>query len=136
MSSDQKSKERLRFSPGKGVEAEVDILIATDAGQTGLNLQRGKFLAHLDVPLTQKAWDQRSARIYRRGQTDDVTVHTLMADAPEDEIALARMQRKGKASAIFQGHSATLGHSEVLDDSGLSRRIAEMRSAIAQPQAA
>lgn len=138
MSSEQKSKERLRFSPGKGVEPEVDILIATDAAQTGLNLQRGKFLAHYDVPLTQKAWDQRSARIYRRGQTEDVEVHTLMADAPEDEIALARMERKGTESSIFQGHDATRGHSEVLDDSGLAGRIAEMRShtSLPLPQAA
>lgn len=134
MSSEQKSKERLRFSPGKGVEPEVDILIATDAAQTGLNLQRGKFLAHYDVPLTQKAWDQRSARIYRRGQTEDVEVHTLMADAPEDEIALARMERKGTESEIFQGHDATRGHSEVLDDTGLAGRIAQHRAAM--PQAA
>jgi hypothetical protein len=134
MSSEQKSKERLRFSPGKGVEPEVDILIATDAAQTGLNLQRGKFLAHYDVPLTQKAWDQRSARIYRRGQTEDVEVHTLMADAPEDEIALARMERKGTESEIFQGHSDTLGHAEVLDDSGLAGRISMMRANQPQPQ--
>jgi superfamily II DNA/RNA helicase len=132
MSSEQKSKERLRFSPGKGVEPEVDILIATDAAQTGLNLQRGKFLAHYDVPLTQKAWDQRSARIYRRGQTEDVEVHTLMADAPEDEIALARMERKGGDSAVFQGHDATLGHAEVLDDSGLAAEIARQKALINQ----
>lgn len=132
MSAEQKSKERLRFSPGAGVDPEVDILIATDAAQTGLNLQRGKFLAHFDVPLTQKAWDQRSARIYRRGQTEDVEVHTLMADAPEDEIALARMERKGTESEIFQGHDATRGHSEVLDDSGLAGAIAQHRAALLQ----
>ena len=133
-SSEQKSKERLRFSPGKGVEPETDIMIVTDAMQTGANLQRGKFLAHYDVPLTQKAWDQRSARIYRRGQTEDVEVHTLMADAPEDEIALARMERKGTESEIFQGHSDTLGHAEVLDDSGLAGRISMMRANQPQPQ--
>lgn len=124
-SSEQKDRERLRFSPNKGVEPETDIFIVTDAMQTGSNLQRGKFLAHFDVPITQKAWEQRSARIYRRGQTENVEVYTLMADAPEDEIALARMERKGTESEIFQGHSATLGHAEVLDDSGLSLMIAQ-----------
>jgi superfamily II DNA or RNA helicase len=133
-SSEQKSKERLRFSPGKGVEPETDILVVTDAMQTGANLQRGKVLWHFDIPLTQKAFDQRSARIYRRGQTEDVEVNTLMADAPEDEIALARMERKAVDSSIFQGYSATLGHSEVLDDSGLSLAIAQHRAAL--PQAA
>jgi hypothetical protein len=134
MSSEQKSKERLRFSPGKGVEPETDILVVTDSCQTGLNLQRGKALLHFDVPITQKAFDQRSARIYRRGQTEDVEVQTLMADAPEDEIALARMDKKGRESRIFQGHDETLGHSEVIDDSGLAGRISQMRGQL--PQAA
>lgn len=127
LSAEQKSQERLKFSPAKGVEPEYDVLLCTDAAQTGLNLQRGKYLAHYDVPLTQKAWDQRSARIYRRGQTEDVEVDTLLADSPEEEIALARMERKGGASRVFQGHDAKMGHAEVLDDSGLAGAIAEMR---------
>jgi superfamily II DNA/RNA helicase len=121
----EKDKERLRFSPVAGEDAETDILVTTDAAQTGLNLQRGKVLVHYDIPLTQKAWDQRSARIYRRGQTDDVDVHTLVADAPEDAIALARMQRKGSDSELFQGADATQGHAELLDDTGLAAAIAE-----------
>ncbi len=121
----EKDKERLRFSPVAGEDAETDILVTTDAAQTGLNLQRGKLLVHYDIPLTQKAWDQRSARIYRRGQTDDVDVHTLVADAPEDAIALARMQRKGSDSELFQGADATQGHAELLDDTGLAAAIAE-----------
>ncbi|MDA0265436.1 MAG: DEAD/DEAH box helicase, partial [Cyanobacteria bacterium] len=129
LSAEQKSAERLRFSPGKGVEPEVDVLLCTDAAQTGLNLQRGKYLAHFDVPLTQKAWDQRSARIYRRGQTEDVEVDTLLCDSPEEEISLARMERKGGSSRVFQGHNAKLGHAEVLDDTGLAGAIAQMRAA-------
>lgn len=129
LSAEQKTRERLRFSPGKGVEPETDVLICTDAAQTGLNLQRGKALIHFDVPMTAKAWDQRSARIYRRGQTDDVDVHTLMADAPEEEIALARMERKGREGKIFQGHDASRGPSELLDDTGLAAMIEQMRAA-------
>jgi hypothetical protein len=124
LSAEQKSAERLKFSPAKGGgEPEYDVLLCTDAAQTGLNLQRGKYLAHFDVPLTQKAWDQRSARIYRRGQTEDVEVDTLLCDSPEEEIALARMERKGGASRVFQGHNAKLGHAEVLDDTGLAGAI-------------
>lgn len=130
LSAEQKSAERLKFSPAKGGgEPEYDVLLCTDAAQTGLNLQRGKYLAHFDVPLTQKAWDQRSARIYRRGQTEDVEVDTLLCDSPEEEIALARMDRKGGTSRVFQGHSATLGHAEVLDDTGLAGAIAQLRAA-------
>ena len=132
--AEEKDRERLKFSPSKGVNPETDVFIVTDAMQTGSNLQRGKFLMHFDVPITQKAYEQRSKRIYRRGQTEDVEVHTLMADAPEDEIALARMERKAKSSEIFQGYDDTMGHSEVLDDSGLAARISMMRAN--QPQQA
>lgn len=130
MDASQKAQERLRFSPAanSGTEAQTDILVTTDAAQTGLNLQRGKALVHYDIPMTQKAWDQRTARIYRRGQTEDVDVHTLVADSPEDEIALARMERKGNDSELFQGFSESLGHSEVLDDTGLAYQIGQMRS--------
>lgn len=130
MDASQKDTERLKFSPavGSGEEPQTDILIATDAAQTGLNLQRGKALIHYDIPMTQKAWDQRTARIYRRGQTEDVDVHTLVAEAPEDEIALARMERKGTEAELFQGHNEALGHSEVLDDTGLAHQIAQLRS--------
>lgn len=132
MGSKDKDKARLKFDPGPSGEAKADILIVTDCMQTGVNLQRGKVLWHYDVPDTQKAFEQRSARIYRRGQTEDVDVVNVMADAPEDEIALARMERKAGQSEIFQGYDPTLGHAEVIDDSGLALEIAKQKALMNQ----
>ncbi|MCD8487957.1 MAG: SNF2-related protein [Desertifilum sp.] len=121
LSAEQKATERLKFSPGEGQSAAYDVLVCTDAAQTGLNLQRGKWLAHFDIPMTQKAYDQRSARIYRMRQTEDVNVHTLMADAPEEHIAIARMERKGEEGSVYQQKT------EHIDDTGLSGEIERLR---------
>jgi Helicase conserved C-terminal domain/Type III restriction enzyme, res subunit len=117
MSAEQKTAERLKFSPAEGQKAEYDVLVCTDACQTGLNLQRGKFLVHFDIPQTQKAYDQRSARIHRFRQTEDTTVITPQLDVPEEAIAWARMGRKGRSGAVFQAKA------ELLDDTGLAGEI-------------
>ncbi|MBT9158987.1 MAG: ATP-dependent RNA helicase DbpA [Dehalococcoidia bacterium] len=107
-----KDAARAAFKAG-----QIDVLVCTDAAQTGLNLQSGKWLVHADIPLTEKAWTQRSARIYRRGQTDDVKIYTPLLDVPEERIALARLERKAGEGSIFQEPS------ELLDDSGLAHEI-------------
>jgi len=122
MSSDQKEAARQKFNPAKGGVPETDVLICTDSCQTGLNLQRSKWLAHLDVPMTDKAFQQRNARMYRRGQDEDVTVHLPLLDAPEERIALARVQRKAELGNLVQSRS------DLLDDSGLTRLIENDRA--------
>lgn len=121
MNAEQKSRMIQRFSPANHADADVDVLVATDAAQTGVNATRGKFLVHLDIPLTQKAYDQRSARVHRLKQTEDTNIHTMMLDAPEDRIALARMQRKGQLGSIYQEKT------DLLDDSGLAAEIERHR---------
>ncbi|MGL5060515.1 MAG: helicase-related protein [Microcoleus sp.] len=114
LSADQKTSERVKFQD----KGEYDVLVCTDAAQTGLNLTRGKWLTHYDVPLTDKAYGQRSARIHRLKQDQDTRVFVPMIDSPEEKIAYARMKRK-----------ATIGNpvkakAEMLDDSGLAARLA------------
>jgi hypothetical protein len=76
-----------------------------------------------DVPETQKAYEQRSARIHRLKQDVDTVIHTPMLDLPEERIAWARVQRKAKTGNPLQSKA------ELVDDSGLASRIAQMRSA-------
>lgn len=123
--AEQRERERFAFSPSQGIAPETDVLVCTDAAQTGLNLQRGKDLIHYDIPLTQKAWDQRSARIYRRGQTTDVTVHTPMLDTPEERVELARLRRKAEEGELFQQRS------ELLDDTWVAGAIERNRLGVA-----
>jgi hypothetical protein len=121
LNAEQKGAERLKFSPAQGGTPEYDILICTDCCQTGLNLTRGKFLVHYDVPLTKKAYEQRSARIHRLKQDQDTSIHTPMLDAPEERIAWARMERKGDVSSPLQSKA------ELIDDTGLAAEIERLR---------
>jgi len=118
LSSVQKDEVRSKFQSDK---PEYDMLILTDAGQTGINLTRGKELVHYDCPETQKAYEQRSARIHRLKQTDDTVIHVPQLDTPEERIAWARVQRKAKIGGPLQSKA------ELIDDSGLAGRIAQMR---------
>ena len=110
-----KDAQRIMFQDA----GEADILLATDAAKTGLNLTRGKYVVHYDTPVTQERYDQRSARAYRLKQSVDVDVFTPMLDMPEEKMALARMQRKAQVTGVYQERT------EALDETGLARRIRE-----------
>ena len=116
LSSVQKDAVRSDFVGGK-----YDFLVLTDAAQTGVNLVAAKELIHYDCPDTQKAYEQRSARIHRLKQTQDTVIHVPQLDVPEERIAWARVQRKAKIGNPLQSKA------ELVDDSGLASRIAQMR---------
>ena len=64
-------------------DAEVRILIATDAASEGLNLHRtARYLLHFDCPWNPSRLEQRNGRLDRYGQARDVTVHHF--DTSED----------------------------------------------------
>jgi superfamily II DNA/RNA helicase len=70
-SAKEKDSKRRMFNPEHG-EAQADILIASDAGAVGMNLQSGQFLIQHDVPMTAKTHSQRAARIHRLGQKQGI----------------------------------------------------------------
>jgi Helicase conserved C-terminal domain/SNF2-related domain len=122
MNAEQKTKERLKFSPVEGEKQEYDVLVCTNAFATGANLQKtGKFLIHYDTPQTAKDYEQRSARIHRFGQDQDTDVITPQLDVPEEAIAWGRVQRKAGLGQIFQSRA------DLLDDSGLAGAIEQGR---------
>ena len=97
-------------------------MILSDAGAVGMNLQRGRWLANYDVPLTHKTLAQRNARIDRIGQKNDVEIHNLVTDSKFDADAVKRVKRKELLQDIFESDW------ETLDDSGLAKHIALARS--------
>lgn len=56
------------------------VLLSTDAGGLGLNLQAASYVIHLDLPWNPARLDQRTARAHRTGQTRGVTVTHLCAE--------------------------------------------------------
>lgn len=103
---------------------EFDVMVLTDAGRTGINLTRAKYVCHYDIPPTAMSYSQRSARSYRLKQTEDVEVFIPMLDTPEERIALSRMENKAKIASPVKSKA------ELIDDSGLAMEIKRQRLAL------
>lgn len=113
--ADKKESAKRAFQGG-----DADVIVLSDAGATGANLQQGSYLIEHDIPQTFMTWDQRQARINRidpsqkGGPPRRVDVHTLGADHHWEAANRERLERKKALDDInFDGAS------ERLDDSGL-----------------
>jgi hypothetical protein len=119
MSGELKDKARLAFSPPAG-EATADVLISSDAGSVGGNLQRGRHLINYDTPQTAMTHEQRIARAVRMGQRNFVHVNDLVADSPYERRARRRLE--GKLRELMTTPA------EMIDDGGLAMAIANGRA--------
>ena len=81
---------RTRSSIHEAVDAfrrgRVDVLISTDVGAEGLNLQRAGVVVHYDVPWNPVKLDQRNGRAHRIGQSRDEVeaIYFLTREDPAD----------------------------------------------------
>ncbi|HVS31933.1 MAG TPA: helicase-related protein [Thermoanaerobaculia bacterium] len=66
---------RARDAAGQAIEAfrrgEADVLVSTDLGAEGLNLQRAGMVIHYDIPWNPVKLEQRDGRAHRIGQQRD-----------------------------------------------------------------
>jgi superfamily II DNA or RNA helicase len=67
--------DRFRDDPA------VRVLLSTDAGGVGLNLQVATYVVHLDLPWNPARLDQRTARAHRLGQAHGVLVTYLCSES-------------------------------------------------------
>ena len=74
------------------------IMIMTEAGGFGLNLQRANYIVHYDLPWSISKMEQREGRAHRIGQTSNLTVFRLIAQNTIDEYVLKILHRKQKLS--------------------------------------
>lgn len=66
---------------------EKDVLISTDAGGEGLNLQFANVVINYDLPWNPMKIEQRIGRVDRIGQTKDVLVYNLvLSDTVENRV--------------------------------------------------
>lgn len=112
-SSKEKERKRQLFNPETG-DAGADILIASDAGATGMNVQRGQWLVQYDTPMTAKTHAQRQGRIFRTGQKNNVELTDLIADHAAEHKARARLKNKYALRDLMTSPM------DSLDDSGLA----------------
>lgn len=126
-SADKAAKIR-GFNPDKG-ESEHDIIVCSDAGSTGANLQSGRYVIQLDTPNTAMTWNQRAARVHRIGQQNDVELIDLVANHPSERKARERLKTKNDLRELMSSPM------EGMDDTGLAywlhqRKVAEQQESM------
>ena len=77
---------RARFASG-----QFQVLVSTDAGNEGIDLQTAHVLVNWDIPWSLVRLEQRMGRIHRIGQTRDVELYNLVATDTREGDAHAQL---------------------------------------------
>ena len=95
----ERDEIRLAFMPG-----EFQIIVTTDAGNEGIDLQAAHVLVNYDIPWSLVRLEQRMGRIHRVGQTRDVFLYNLVAsDTREGETLLTLLNNFVTAANELHG---------------------------------
>lgn len=117
-------------------DAACRILLSSDAGATGLNLQAANIVINLDLPWNPARLEQRIARAWRKHQKRRVSVINLVCEDSiehrilhllEDKRSLAEgvLDGKGEASmALPSGRRMLVERLEALTDARLPAQAA------------
>lgn len=101
------------------------VFLATDAGNSGLNLQCASVIINLDLPWNPAVLEQRIGRIHRMGQARPVRVYNIVAmNSIESAIERILAFKKGIFAGVLDGGAAEVR----LDGTGLQRFMAEINS--------
>jgi superfamily II DNA or RNA helicase len=93
-----KERDRLqqRFLGG-----EFQILVSTDAGGEGIDLQSAHVMVDWDIPWSLVRLEQRMGRLHRIGQANPVHIYHLVAPETREgrvqEVMLSNLEAAGKA---------------------------------------
>jgi hypothetical protein len=129
-SSAEKEMARLRFQPGGNRPAEAQVIVCSDAGSVGQNLQRGAWLWNYDTPDTAKTLEQRVGRIDRIGQANpDIESVDAVSRTPYERKRRQRVKTKAALREVFTSPT------EMMDDTGLAHEIWTTRQAQLQRDA-
>jgi ERCC4-related helicase len=91
---DVRERERIKRAFNDAADP-VRVLLATDTGSEGLNLQEtARYLLHYDIPWNPARLEQRNGRLDRHGQARDVTVFHFETNDDADLAFLGHVVRK------------------------------------------
>ncbi|HSW38591.1 MAG TPA: helicase-related protein, partial [Acidobacteriota bacterium] len=103
MGREQRKNAEKKFTQDKGVQ----VLIATDAGGEGINLQRAHLMVNYDLPWNPNRLEQRFGRIHRIGQTEVCHLWNLVASETREGDVYSRLlikldqERKALGGQVF-----------------------------------
>lgn len=124
-SSKDKAAKIRAFNPDSG-ERKADIIVCSDAGAVGANLQSGSWLAQFDTPDTAMVHNQRAGRIARVGQKNNVDLYDLIANHAQERHARSRLARKQDLREVVTNPL------DGLDDTGLAAFLSHKQQASKQ----
>lgn len=116
-SSKEKDRKKREYQGG-----QHDVIVMSDAGAVGANLQRGQWLAQYDTPMTAMVHAQRNGRIHRMGQKNNVELLDLVADHAAERRNRKRLTEKYELRDIMTSPL------EGLDDSGVAGYLQRARA--------
>lgn len=83
------------------LDGEFQVLVSTDAGGEGINLQSAHVMIDWDIPWSLVRLEQRMGRLHRIGQRHDVFIYHLVAPATREgrvqEVMLSNLERAGES---------------------------------------
>ncbi|TDH06586.1 hypothetical protein EPR50_G00114970 [Perca flavescens] len=92
------------------------MLVSLCAGGVGLNLIGGNHLFLIDMHWNPALEDQACDRIYRVGQSKDVTIHRFVCDGTvEDKISTLQAKKKELAQNVLSGTGSTFSKLSLAD---------------------
>jgi SNF2 family DNA or RNA helicase len=101
---------------------QVPLLLSSESGGEGRNLQFCHTLVNFDLPWNPMAIEQRIGRLHRIGQTREVFVFNLVVRGTAEEQLLALLEDKIHMFELVVGEiGAILG--ELDDDEGLAEAV-------------
>ncbi|MBR6023309.1 MAG: DEAD/DEAH box helicase [Kiritimatiellae bacterium] len=94
-------KRRLELRRFKS-DPECRVLLTSEAGGVGLNLQAASVVMNLDLPWNPAKLEQRIARAWRKHQTRDVQVLNLVAENTIEHRMIGKLKfKQGLADAVL-----------------------------------
>jgi len=79
------------------------VLVMTEAGAYGLNLQKANYIIHYDLPWSISKMEQREGRAHRIGQKQNVTIYNMLALGTVDEYVYKVLMKKQRLSENILG---------------------------------
>lgn len=104
-----KQKEEAKTAFTEKSVSDVQVILLTDAGKFGLNLQNAHNIILMDIPYTPSNALQIIGRVFRTGQTKDVTAVFIYCEDTLEENQFHRLEeRQQSVDSFFSTNKADL----------------------------
>ncbi len=125
-------KKRREFLRSFKNNADIPILLCSEAGGTGLNLQQASVVFNLDLPWNPAKLEQRIARSWRNKQEREVDVVNFVTENTIEHKMLSKLKYKsGLADLVLDG----TGDKSCFEDSNAREVFLQrLRELLSSPQ--